>query len=115
MKLVEVRSQDVRLPGEAVEALSAGTPVAVTRYGRPAQVVLSYEQFASIAPFLELLHEGALVSPEYLRSDADLALERELAEDREPTAEEEEQIAELLREGGLVGEDGAGRPTSRSG
>ena len=46
----------------------------------------------------EELQDGAQVSPELLKSEEDLELERALAADREPTDAEEEQIAELLRE-----------------
>lgn len=98
MKLIEVKAQEVRLPTAASDALAEGTPVAVTRYGEPVHVVLSQDQFARVAPLLELLDEGATVSPEMLMSREDIALERELADDRESPEAEEEQIHELLGE-----------------
>jgi PHD/YefM family antitoxin component YafN of YafNO toxin-antitoxin module len=96
----EVPSQEVRLPVAAVEALTRGRPVAVTRYGRPVHVVLSQEQFARVAPLLELLNEGAEVSPELLMSSEDIELMHDLAEDREPSKAEEDQIAELVEQVG---------------
>jgi hypothetical protein len=96
VEIVEVRAQDVRLPAEAARALDDHKAVAVTRYGKRLHVVLAEEQFALVEPLLELLADGADVSPELLRSTADLELERELAEDRDTPAAENEQIAELL-------------------
>ncbi|HVS28762.1 MAG TPA: hypothetical protein VHE14_04370 [Solirubrobacteraceae bacterium] len=96
IETLEIPSQEVRLPAEAVEALTHGTPVAVTRYGQPVHVVLSQKQFASVAPLLELLNEGANVSPELLMTQEDIVLMRDLAEDREPSEAEEEQIDELV-------------------
>lgn len=81
---------------QASAALAEGTPVEVTRYGRPIHVLLSQEQFALVAPLLELMQEGVRVSPELLMSKEDIALARELAEDREPSAAEERQIEALL-------------------
>jgi hypothetical protein len=96
MELVEVAAQDVRLPAAAVEALSAHRAVAVTRYGRRQHVLLTNEQFELVAPLLELLEEGAAVSPELLMTAQDIALERDLAGDREPSAAENAQIDALL-------------------
>jgi hypothetical protein len=98
VELVEVPSQQVRLPARAIEALAAHTPVAVTRYGRRLHVVLSEEQFSLVEPMLELLQEGTAVSPELLRSSEDIELEQALAEDREPAEAENAQIASLLAE-----------------
>ncbi len=69
--------------------------MAVTRYGQPIHVVLSQEQFALVAPLLELLEQGVAVAAELLMTEEDLALTRELAEDREPTEAEERQIEAL--------------------
>jgi PHD/YefM family antitoxin component YafN of YafNO toxin-antitoxin module len=96
VETLEIPSQEVRLPAQAIEALAHGQPVAVTRYGRPVHVVLSQEQFAWVAPLLELLSEGANVSPELLMSKEDIELLHDLAEDREPAPAEEEQIAEIV-------------------
>jgi PHD/YefM family antitoxin component YafN of YafNO toxin-antitoxin module len=95
LETLEIPAQEVRLPAEAVEALTHGKPVAVTRYGQPVHVVLSQAQFAWVAPLLELLSEGANVSSELLMSNEDIELMRDLAEDREPAQAEEEQIAEI--------------------
>jgi PHD/YefM family antitoxin component YafN of YafNO toxin-antitoxin module len=100
VELFEVRAQEVHLPAQAIEALAAHRPVAVTRYGRRLHVVLSEEQFALVEPLLELLQEGAAVSPELLRSREDIELERALAEDREPAEAENAQVASLLAETG---------------
>lgn len=100
MELVEIPAHEVRLPAEAVEALAAHRPVAVTRYGRRQHVVLANEQFELVAPLLELLEQGAAVSPELLMTGQDLALERDLAEDREPSAAENAQIDALLADPG---------------
>lgn len=96
MELLEVAAQDVRLPADAVEALAAHRPVAVTRYGRRQHVLLTNEQFELVAPLLELLEEGVAVSPELLMTVQDIALERDLAEDREPSPAENAQIDALL-------------------
>ena len=98
IETLEIPSKEFRLPAEAIEALADGKPVAVTRYGQPVHVVLSQEQFAQVAPLLELLHEGDTVSPELLMSREDIDLMRDLAEDREPAEAEEEQIAEIVAE-----------------
>lgn len=96
--VLEVSSQEVRLPQEAVEALAQGRPVSVTRYGHPQHVVLSRAQYALVAPLLELLQEGANVSPELLMTKDDVELMRQLAEDPEPTEAERLQIEQLLGE-----------------
>jgi len=97
--VLEIPAQEVRLPQEAVNALAAGKAVSVTRYGRRQHVVLSQEQFELVEPLLELLEEGANVSPELLMTKADIALIADLAEDRQPTEAETAQIEELLAEG----------------
>lgn len=98
MKIVEVPAQEVRLPAQAIEALAAHVPVAVTRYGRRQHVVLAEEQFRLVAPLLELLEEGVAVSPELLMAREDIELERDLARDREPSDAENAQIEALLAE-----------------
>ncbi len=98
IEVLQIPSKEFRLPNEAVEALAQGRPVAVTRYGQPVHVVLSQEQFAQVAPLLELLNEGATVSPELLMTHEDIELIRDLAEDREPAEAEEAQIAEIVAE-----------------
>lgn len=96
MDRVEVRSQDVRIPTEAVKALNEGTPVAVTRYGSTAHVLLSVEQFRLVEPLLELFASGTTVSPELLMTEQDIELMRDLANDHEPSAAEAEQLDELI-------------------
>jgi hypothetical protein len=68
----------------------------VTRYGRRQHVLLTNEQFELVAPLLELLEQGAAVSPELLMTSQDIELARDLAEDREPSAAENAQIDVLL-------------------
>src|SRR6266568_2734841 len=97
MDVLEVSAQETRLSAKIVEALAERRPVAVNRYGKRLAVLLSNEQFDLVAPLLELLQEGALVSPELLKTAEDFELERALAQDREPTDAEDAQIAELLR------------------
>ena len=63
----------------------------------PAASGRRHERFDQVAPLLELLQEGALVSPELLKTEEELELEHALAHDRLPTAAEDAQIAELLR------------------
>lgn len=100
MDILEVAAQEVRLSAKIASALAERRPVAVNRYGRRLAVLLSEEQFDQVAPLLELLQEGAAVSPELLKTEDDLQLERALAEDRLPVDEEEAQIAELVRASG---------------
>ena len=96
MDVVEVRSQEVRLPARALDALERDGAVAVTHYGRRRHVVLTDERFALVAPLLELLEQGARVPAELLMTTEDIALERALAEDREPSAAEEALIEAAL-------------------
>ena len=96
MEVVEVPAREVRIPPSAAAALDEHKPVAVTRYGKRLHVLLSESQFALVAPLLELLEDGVAVSPELLRTEADVALERDLAEDRTAPAVESAQIDELL-------------------
>ena len=96
MDVVEVRSQEVRLPSRAVEALDRQGVVAVTHYGRRRHVVLTDERFSLVAPLLELLEEGVGMPAELLMTTDDIALERTLAEDREPDPAEEQLIDTAL-------------------
>lgn len=98
MSVIEVKAQDVRIPAEATEALAGGKAVAVTRYGRRTAVLIPDEQFSLIEPVLELLNKGTSVSPELLMTEEDIALMRELAQDREPADAEAAQLEELVSE-----------------
>lgn len=96
MEVIEVRSQEVRLPGRAVEALDRQGVVAVTHYGRRRHVVLTDERFSLVAPLLELLEQGAGVPAELLMTEDDIDLERALAEDRATSPAEEQLIETAL-------------------
>jgi hypothetical protein len=96
MKVVEIAAKQIRLPGEAVSALDQHDVVAVTHYGRRRHVILSDEDFALVEPLLELLREGTAVPSEMLMTKEDIALERALAEDREPSPGEDDLIDALL-------------------
>jgi hypothetical protein len=96
MEVIEVRSQEIRLPGRAVETLDRQGVVAVTHYGRRRHVVLTDERFSLVAPLLELLDEGAGVPAELLMTAGDIELERTLAQDREPTPAEDQLIETAL-------------------
>ena len=98
MEVLEVPAQEVRLSAKIAEAIAERRPVAVNRYGKRLAVLLSVEQFDLVAPLLSLLQDGVQVSPELLKSDEDLELERALARDRDPSDAEEEQIDALLRD-----------------
>ena len=95
-EMIEVPAKEVRLPQVATEALAQGRGVIVTRYGKPIHVVLSEGQFASVAPLLEVLTDGATVSPEMQMTRDDIDLMRDLADDRDVAEEEQQQIDELL-------------------
>jgi len=96
VETVDVPAHEVRLSKRAAAALLDGTPVSVTRYGRRSHIVLTIEQFELIEPLLELLGEGVRIPAELLLTEADLELERLLAEDREPSAGERALIAEVV-------------------
>ena len=98
VEILEVPAQEVRLSAAIADALAERRPVVVNRYGKRLAVLLSSEQFDLVAPLLSLLQDGAQVSPELLKSAEDLELERALADDRDPSDAEDEQIVELLRE-----------------
>jgi len=92
MKLVEVKSQEVRLPSHALEAIGRHEVVGVTHYGKRRIVCLNEEDYVLVEPLLDLLKEGRPVPSELLMSSEDIALERALAEDREPAPAEDELI-----------------------
>ena len=98
VEIFEIPSHEVRLPARAVEVLAAHRPVGVTRYGHRQHVILAEEQFVLIAPLLELLSEGAGVSPELLMTKEDIELLNDLAEEDEAGEAEAAQVAELLAE-----------------
>jgi hypothetical protein len=83
--VLEVQAQEVRLSAKIAEALAERRPVAaVDRYGQRVAVLLSAEQFDLVAPLFEQLQEGALASPELLKTEEDFELDRTLAQDRLP-------------------------------
>lgn len=94
--MIEIPAKEVRLPQVATDALARGQGVIVTRYGKPIHVVLSEDQFASVAPLLEVLGEGTTVSPEMQMTRDDIDLMRDLADDRDVAEEEQRQIDGLL-------------------
>lgn len=96
VETVDVPAHEVRLSKRAASALLDGIPVSVTRYGRRSHIVLTIEQFELIEPLLELLDEGVRIPAELLLTEADIELERLLAEDREPSPGERALIAEVL-------------------
>lgn len=96
MPEIAIKAEDLRLPSEAREALDDGGRVLITRYGKPTSALLSIEAYELVAPLLELIEEGAVVSPEMLMTKDDIALAHDLAHDTETTSAEEQQIEELL-------------------
>jgi hypothetical protein len=98
VSVTEVRAQDVRLPTEASEALADGRAVAVTRYGQRTVVLISGEQFDLIEPVLELLNKGVTLPPELLMTEEDIALIKDLSQDREAAEAEAAQLEELISE-----------------
>lgn len=98
MTEIEVKAEDLRLPTEARCALQEGRRVLITRYGKPTSALLSYEAYRLVAPLLELIEEGANVSPEMLMTKDDIALARDLAADTETTPAEEAMIETLLEQ-----------------
>jgi hypothetical protein len=103
--VIDITAEEIRLPERARKALEHGSRVRINRYGQPSAYVLGGEQYALVAPLLDLLEEGVRVPHELLLSRADIALARDLAEDRETTPREEALIEELLAE--RDGADGA--------
>lgn len=95
MRMAEIPAQEVRLSPRATSALDEEGVVAVTRYGRRRHIVLTEERFALLEPLLELLTEERIPA-ELLMTKGDIELERALAEDREPTAGEDELIEATL-------------------
>lgn len=96
--VIDITAEEIRLPERARKALEHGLRVCVSRYGHPTAYVLGGEQYALVAPLLDLMEAGVLVSSELLMSGEDIALARDLAEDRETTPGEEAVIEELLAE-----------------
>jgi hypothetical protein len=94
--MLEIGAQDMRLPERANEVLDEGGRVQVKRYGRPSRVVLSWDKFALVAPLLDLIEEGAVMSPEMLMSTTDIELARDLAGDREASEAEDAAIARMV-------------------
>ena len=95
---IAIKAEDMRLPVSAREALDHGDRVLITRYGQPTTALLSYESYARVAPLLELMEQGAVISPELLMSQADIALMKDLAQDTENTPAEDALIEVMLTE-----------------
>jgi hypothetical protein len=95
---IAIKAEDLRLPAQARDALDDGARVLITRYGKPTSALLSYEAYSLVAPLLELIEEGATLSPEMLMTKDDIALARDLASDDEPTPAEEAMIETLLEQ-----------------
>jgi hypothetical protein len=98
MKEIAIKAEDLRLPAEARDALEGGACVLITRYGKPTSALLKFETYALVAPLLELIEAGVVVSPEMLMTKDDIALARDLADDTETTSAEEAMIEALLAE-----------------
>lgn len=105
--VIDINAEEIRLPERARRALAHGSRVRISRYGHPAAYVLGGEQYALVAPLLDLMEAGVRVSPELLMSGEDIALARDLAEDRDTTPGEDAVIEELLAE--RDGDPDAGR------
>lgn len=105
MSEIAIKAEDLRLPSEAREALDGGGRVLITRYGKPTSALLNIATYEMMAPLLDLIEEGAVVSPEMLMTKDDIALARDLADDTGTTPAEEQQIEELLAQ---TQESGAG-------
>jgi PHD/YefM family antitoxin component YafN of YafNO toxin-antitoxin module len=98
--VIDITAEEIRLPERVREALASGRRVCISRYGRPAAYLLGGDQYALVAPLLDLIDQGVHVSHELLMSSDDIALARDLAEDRETTPAEQAVIDELLAERG---------------
>jgi hypothetical protein len=96
--VIDITAEEVRLPERVREALANGRRVCINRYGRPTAYLLGGDQYALVAPLLDLIDRGVHVSHELLMSDDDIALASDLAEDRETTPEEQAVIDEMLAE-----------------
>lgn len=96
--VIDITAEEIRLPERARKALEHGRRVCIKRYGHPTAYVLGGDQYALVAPLLDLMEAGVVVSHELLMSGEDMALARDLAEDRETTPGEEAAIAGLLAE-----------------
>lgn len=60
--------------------------------------LLSGKTDSLVEPLLDLIEEGAIVSPEMLMTKEDIALARDLSQDDETTPAEETMIEEMLDE-----------------
>lgn len=98
MTEIAIKAEDLRLPSDARAALEDGARVLITRYGKPTGALLSYETYTLVAPLLELIEAGAVVSPELLMTTDDIELAQDLATDDESTEAEQALIEQLLRE-----------------
>lgn len=98
METVEVPAHEVRLSKRAASALADRQTVTVTRYGRRSHVVLSADRYDLVEALLELIDDGVALPVELLLTNADLELERLLAEDRTPSPGEQALVDELLAE-----------------
>ena len=98
MSEIAIKAEDLRLPITARDALEKGDRVLITRYGKPTSALLSYESYVLVAPLLELIERGAVVSPEMLMTTDDIALARDLARDVESMPAEEALIDSMLAE-----------------
>src|SRR4051794_7287554 len=96
MTEIAIKAEDLRLPVEARDALEEGARVLITRYGKPTSALLSWEAYNLVAPLLELIEEGAVVSPEMLMTKDDIALAKDLAQDDESTPAEIAVIDDLI-------------------
>lgn len=95
---IAVKAEEIRLSERARQALERGQRVLITRYGHPTGALLNWEKYSLVAPLLDLIEEGAIISPEMLMTRQDIALARDLAQDDETTPAEEAMIEEMLAE-----------------
>jgi len=98
MTEIAIKAEELRLPAGAREALEDGARVLITRYGKPTSALMSYEVYVLVAPLLELIEAGAVVSPELLMTSDDIKLAQDLATDDESSEAEQAMIEQLLRE-----------------
>jgi hypothetical protein len=96
MTEIAIKAEDLRLPAEARDALEGGACVLITRYGKPTSALLKFETYALVAPLLELIQAGVVISPEMLMTIDDIELARDLADDTETTSAEAAMIEGLL-------------------
>jgi hypothetical protein len=98
MNDIAIKAEEIRLSERARQALERGQRVLITRYGRPTGALLNWEKYSLVEPLLDLIEEGAIVSPEILITKEDIALARDLSQDDETTPAEEAMIEEMLVE-----------------